>query len=47
MARAKGKLIKYKDAAQLALILLKSKTEKIDPLCNTIDNCMQCDSEDF
>jgi hypothetical protein len=45
-SRAKAKLIKYKDAAQLALILLKSENENIDSLCRPSDNCAQCESED-
>jgi hypothetical protein len=44
--RAKAKLIKYKDAAQLALILLKSETENIDSLGNLSDHCAQCENED-
>jgi hypothetical protein len=43
---AKAKLIKYKDAAQLALILLKSETEYIDSLCNPSDHCAECESKD-
>jgi hypothetical protein len=43
---ARVKLIKYKDAAQLGLILLKSETENIDSLCNPNDNCSQCEGED-
>jgi hypothetical protein len=46
ITRAKAKLIKYKDAAQLALILLKSETDNIDSLCNPSDNFTQCESED-
>jgi hypothetical protein len=46
LTRAKAKLIKYKDTAQLALILLKSEDENIDSLCNPEDNCAQCESED-
>jgi hypothetical protein len=46
LTRAKAKLIKYKDAAQLALILLKSETENINSLCNPSDDCTQCESED-
>jgi hypothetical protein len=44
--RAKAKLIKYKDAAQLALILLKSETDTIDSLCDPSDNCGRCESEE-
>jgi hypothetical protein len=43
---AQAKLIKYKDTAQLALILLKSETENIDSLCDPSDNCPGCESED-
>ncbi len=46
ITRAKQKLIKYKAAAQLALILLKSEAENIDSLCDPSDNCAQCESED-
>jgi hypothetical protein len=45
ITRAKAKLIKYKDAAQLALILLKSETDTIDSLCDPSDNCGHCESE--
>ncbi len=34
ITRAQVKLIKYKDAAQLALILFKTETENIDSLCD-------------
>jgi hypothetical protein len=46
ITRAKKKLIKYKDTAQLALILLKSETETIDSLCDPSDNCGRCESEE-
>ncbi len=46
ITRAKAKLIKYKDAAQLALMLLKSETDNIDSLCNPSDNCAKCEIED-
>jgi hypothetical protein len=46
ITRAKAKLIKYKDAAQLALILLKSETDTIDSLCDPSDNCGRCESEE-
>ncbi len=46
ITRAKAKLIKYKDAAQLALILLKSETDTIDSLCDPCDNCGCCESEE-
>jgi hypothetical protein len=46
ITRAKAKLIKYKDAAQLALILLKSETDNINSLSDPSDNCAQCESED-
>jgi hypothetical protein len=46
ISRAKAKLIKYNDAVQLALILLKSETDNIDALCDPSDNCTQCESED-
>jgi hypothetical protein len=44
ITRAKAKLIKYKDAAQLALILLKSETDNINSLCDPNDNCGRCES---
>jgi len=37
---------KCKDAAPLALILLKSENENIDSLCNPENNCPSCESED-
>ncbi len=43
---AKAKLIKYKDVAQLALILLKSETDNINSLCDPSDNCGRCESEE-
>jgi hypothetical protein len=46
ITRAKAKLIKYKDAAQLALILLKSETDNINSLCDPHDNCGRCESEE-
>ncbi len=46
ITRAKAKLIKYKDTAQLALILLKSETDTIDSLCDPSDNCRCCESEE-
>jgi hypothetical protein len=46
ITRAKAKLIKYKDAAQLALILLKSETDTINSLCDPSDNCAWCKSEE-
>jgi hypothetical protein len=46
ITRAKAKLIKYKDAAQLALILLKSETDNINSLCDPSDNCGHCESEE-
>ncbi len=46
ITRAKAKLMKYKDTAQLALILLKSETDTIDSLCDPSDNCAQCESEE-
>jgi hypothetical protein len=46
ITRAKAKLIKYKDAAQLALILLKSETDTINSLCDPRDNCGRCESEE-
>ncbi len=46
ITRAKAKLIKYKDAAQLALIQLKSETENINSLCRPSDHCAECESED-
>jgi hypothetical protein len=46
ITRVKAKLIKYKDAAQLALILLKSETDTINSLCDPSDNCARCESEE-
>jgi hypothetical protein len=46
ITRAKAKLIKYKDKAQLALILLKSETDTINSLCDPSDNCAWCESEE-
>jgi hypothetical protein len=46
ITRAKAKLIKYRDAAQLALILLKGETDTINSLCDPSDNCGRCESED-
>jgi len=46
ITRAKAKLIKYKDAAQLALILLKSETDTNDSICDPNDNCGCCESEE-
>ncbi len=46
ITRAKAKLIKYKDAEQLALILLKSETDNINSLCDPSDNCGHCESEE-
>ncbi len=40
------KQTKCKDAAPLALILLKSENENIDSLCNPENNCPSCESED-
>jgi hypothetical protein len=45
ITRAKAKLIKYKDAAQLALLLLKSETDTINSLCDPSDHCGCCESE--
>jgi hypothetical protein len=41
---AKSKLIKYKDMAQLALILLK---REINSFCDPSDNCAHCESEEI
>jgi hypothetical protein len=46
ITRAKAKLIKYQDAAQLALLLLKSEQENIDSLCDPSRNCASCDGEE-
>jgi hypothetical protein len=46
ITRAKAKLIKYKDAAQLALILLKSENDTINSLCDPSDHCGRCESEE-
>jgi hypothetical protein len=46
VTRAKVKLIKYKDAAQLALLLLKSENDTIDSLCDPRDHCGRCESEE-
>jgi hypothetical protein len=44
--RAKAKLINDKDAAQLALMLLKSETDTINSLCDPSDHCGHCESEE-
>jgi hypothetical protein len=46
ITRANAKLIKYKDAAQLALMLLKSETDTINSLCDPSDHCGHCESEE-
>jgi hypothetical protein len=46
ITRAKAKLIKYKDAAQLALMLLKSENDTINSLCDPSDHCGCCESEE-
>jgi hypothetical protein len=46
ITRAKAKLIKYKDAAQLALLLLKSENDTINLLCDPSQNCGRCESEE-
>ncbi len=46
ITRDKAKLIKYKDAAQLALLLLKSEKDTIDSLCDPSDHCGHCESEE-
>ncbi len=46
ITRAKAKLIKYKDAAQLALMLLKRETHTIYSLCDPSDHCGRCESEE-
>ncbi len=46
ITRAKAKLIKYKDAAQLALLLLKSENDTINSLCDPSDHCGRCESEE-
>jgi hypothetical protein len=47
ITRAQAKLIKYKDAAQLALQLLKSEEmPNIDTLCDASDYCTESSSED-
>ncbi len=46
ITRAKAKLIKYKDAAQLALMLLKSENDTINSLCDPSDHCGRCESEE-
>jgi hypothetical protein len=38
--------MKYKDAAQLALLLLKSEKDTIDSLCDPSDHCGRCESEE-
>jgi hypothetical protein len=45
ITRAQAKLIKFKDAVQLALLLLKNETENIDSLCDPSDHCTECESE--
>jgi hypothetical protein len=44
ITRAKAKLIKYKDAAQLALLI--SETDTINSFCDPSDNCGCCESEE-
>jgi hypothetical protein len=47
ITRVQAKLIKYKDAAQLSLILLKNEeSPKIDSLCDPSDHCAECESKD-
>jgi hypothetical protein len=46
ITRAKARLIKYKDAAQLALLLLKSENDTINSLCDLSDHCGRCKSEE-
>jgi hypothetical protein len=46
ITRGKAKLIKYKDVAQLALLLLKSEKDTIDSLCDPSDHCGRCESEE-
>jgi hypothetical protein len=46
ITRAKAKLIKYKDAAQLALLLLKSEKDTINSLCDPSKHCGRCESEE-
>jgi hypothetical protein len=46
ITRAKARLIKYKDAAQLALLLLTSEKDTIDSLCDPSHHCGCCESEE-
>ncbi len=49
LTRARAKLIKYKEAAQLALTLLKNEEEEenIDAMCDILfDQCPICDTEE-
>jgi hypothetical protein len=46
VTRAKAKLIKYQDAAQLALLLLKSENDTINSLCDPSKHCGRCESEE-
>jgi len=47
ITREQAKLIKYRDAAQLSLLLLKSEdTSNVDSLCLPSDHCAKCESEE-
>jgi hypothetical protein len=46
VTRAKAKLMKYQDAAQLALLLLKSEKDTINSLCDPSKHCGRCESEE-
>ncbi len=46
LTRARVKLIKYQDAAQLALLLLKSENDELYLLCDPRHNCGRCESEE-
>ncbi len=45
LTRARAKLIKYKDTAQLALLLLKSETDTVNSLCLPSEHCGRCESQ--
>jgi hypothetical protein len=44
--RAQAKLIKYKDTAQLALLLLNEEMPNMNSLCEPSDHCAECESEE-
>ncbi len=46
ITRARAKLFKYKDAAQLALLLLKSKNDDLNSLCDPSSHYGRCETEE-